>query len=157
MFGPVSINNEYNSFSRQMLLRFLRANNFDTRWARHVKPRNAPSKMRKEPRWRADIFRRMIRDPDDVSELIAEIEKDRKGVPVLLRQYLRVGGRLLGFNVDPEFSDVLDGLIWVDLLEADPKIVARFLGRDGAAAFFAHHGRGTDGVSAGSSTASAGG
>lgn len=155
MFGPVSINNEYNSFSRQMLLRFLRANNFDTRWARHVKPRNAPSKMRKEPRWRADIFRRMIRNPDDVSELIAEIEKDRKGVPVLLRQYLRVGGRLLGFNVDPEFSDVLDGLIWVDLLEADPKIVARFLGREGAAAFFAHHGRGTDGVSAGSSTVSA--
>jgi hypothetical protein len=43
--------------------------------------------------------------------------------------------------VDPEFSDVLDGLIWVDLLDIDQKILIRFLGREEAAAFLAYHGR----------------
>ncbi len=143
MIGPVSINNEYQSLSRQMMVQFLRANNFDTRWARFIKPRNPPAREANGERWKADVFRRIIKDPDEVSELVAEIEKDRKGVPILLKQYLRLGGKLLGFNVDPEFSDVLDGFIWVDLLEIDEKILARFLGRKEAAAFRAFHGRST--------------
>ncbi len=141
MIGPVSINNEYQTLSRHMMVQFLRANNFDTRWARFIKPRQPPSKKAKGERWKSDVFRRIIKDPDEVSELIAEIEKDRKGVPILLKQYLRLGGKLLGFNVDPEFSDVLDGFIWVDLLEIDEKILGRFLGREGAAEFRVFHGR----------------
>ena len=29
-------------------------------------------------------------------------------MPVLLRQYLKLGGKLLGFRVDPDFSDALE-------------------------------------------------
>jgi putative hemolysin len=64
---------------------------------------------------------------------------DQKGVPILLKQYLRLGGRLLGFNVDPEFSNVLDVLIMVDLRRTEPKILERYMGRDGTRAFLAHH------------------
>ncbi len=141
LFGPVSINNEYNSLSRQMMVHFLRANRMDTRWARLVRPRHPPRRIPLRERWNPEIFRRPLRDMDEVGEIIAEIERDRKGVPVLLRQYLKLGGRLLGFNVDPQFSDVLDGLIWVDLLDIDPKILVRFLGREEAERFLAHHGR----------------
>ena len=70
---------------------------------------------------------------------ISEIEADQKGVPILLKQYLKLGGRLLGFNVDPEFSDVLDVLIMVDLRLTAPKILGRYMGREGAARFFAGH------------------
>ena len=31
---------------------------------------------------------------------------------MLLRQYLRLGAKLLGFNVDPDFGDALDGLVF---------------------------------------------
>ena len=140
LFGPVSINNEYNTLSRQMMLSFLRANNFNTAWARFVKPRNPPVEPPKQ-RWNPEIFRKSIQDADDMSDLIAEIEKVQKGVPVLLKQYLKLNGKLLGFNVDPEFSDVLDGLIWIDLLETDEKILLRFLGREGVDSFLAYHGR----------------
>ncbi len=138
LFGPVSINNEYNTSSRQMLEAFLRANNFDTAWARYVKPRHRPK--RGKTTWDPKVFNRMINSPEEVSNLIAEIERDRKGVPILLKQYLKLGGKLLSFNVDPDFSDVLDGLIWVDLLGIDQRIVLRFLGRRDAQAFLAHHG-----------------
>ena len=33
--------------------------------------------------------------------LIADVETDRKGVPVLLKQYLKLGGELVAFHVDP--------------------------------------------------------
>jgi hypothetical protein len=33
---------------------------------------------------------------------------------------MRLGGKLLAFNVDPAFSNVLDGLILVDLVQTEP-------------------------------------
>ena len=140
LFGPVSINNEYDSMSRQMMIQFLKANNFNTAWARMVKPRHPPARVRGH-RWNPDVFRRVITGPDDMTELISEIEREEKGVPVLLKQYLKLGGKLLGFNVDPEFSDVLDGLIWVDMLALDPKLLVRFLGREESVRYLAAHGR----------------
>jgi hypothetical protein len=56
-----------------------------------------------------------------------------------LRQYLRLGGRLLGFNVDHSFSDVLDGLMVVDLTKTEPKLLERYLGKAEAAVFLAFH------------------
>lgn len=132
LFGPVSINNEYKSMSRQLMEAFLRANNFKTDWARYVKPRNPSAKTRR--RWDPQFFDRAIQAPEEMAALLAEIEKEQKGVPVLLKQYLKLGGKLLGFNVDPQFCDVLDGLIWVDLLETDVRILDRFMGKEEAQA-----------------------
>jgi hypothetical protein len=70
---------------------------------------------------------------------VAEIESDGKGVPVLLRQYLKLNARLLGFNVDPAFGGVLDGLMMVDLMDVAPDMLARYMGKAGARAFLAHH------------------
>jgi hypothetical protein len=56
-------------------------------------------------------------------------------LPVLLRQYLKLNARLLGFTLDPSFGNVLDGLVVVDLHDIEPAILARFMGRDEAAAF----------------------
>jgi hypothetical protein len=53
----------------------------------------------------------LVADIEDLSLSIADIESDGRGVPVLIRQYLKMGGRLLGFNVDPSFSNALDALI----------------------------------------------
>ncbi len=76
---------------------------------------------------------------DELSTLIAEIEEDDKGVPVLIRQYLKLGGRLLGFNVDPHFQHCVDGLIRVDLRQADHRLLKKYLGAEGAAAFLDYH------------------
>ena len=76
-------------------------------------------------------------DIEDLSGVVADIEPARAGVPVLLRQYLKLGGKLLGFNVDPNFSNALDGLILVDLTKTEPKLLERYLGKNEAAAFLA--------------------
>ena len=58
---------------------------------------------------------------------------------MLLRQYLKLGGKILCFNVDQDFSDVLDGLIFVDLLESDEKTLARYMGESGLKSFLEYH------------------
>ena len=42
------------------------------------------------------------------------------------------------FNVDESFSGVVDGLIVVDLLHTEPKVLQKYIGREQAAAFFAY-------------------
>jgi len=45
-------------------------------------------------------------------------------IPVLLRKYLEINGRIIGFNVDPKFNDCLDGLLIMDLYKAPPDYYA---------------------------------
>jgi len=116
---------------------FLKLHNYLPDMARMVKPK-IPYRGRRvkgmDPKNRT-----MIRSLEDVSELISEFESDNKGVPILLKQYLKLGGKLLGFNVDPDFSDVLDGLILVDLTKTDPKILKRYMGDKGLKSFYEYH------------------
>lgn len=139
LFGPVSISADYQSVSKQLLMAFLRLNKFLPSLAKLIKPINPP-KDRPFTDWDPSATSTVVRDVDEVDELVSEIEADRKSMPVLLRQYLKLNGKLLGFNVDPDFGDVLDGLILVDLRTVSRAVLVRYMGRDNAAAFLAHHG-----------------
>ena len=78
-------------------------------------------------------------DVDAISELVSSIETDRKGIPVLLKQYIKLGGQIVGFNVDPAFGNVLDGLIMVDLTQTEQKMLERYMSKDGAQRFLSYH------------------
>jgi hypothetical protein len=76
-----------------------------------------------------------LHDLEELSQPITDVEADGKGLPILLRQYAKIGGKLLGFNVDRKFSNVLDGLIVVDLRQTEPAVLERYMGREDAAKF----------------------
>ena len=88
---------------------------------------------------RMGTLRRVPESLDDLSALIADLECDGKGVPILMRQYLKTGGRLLCFNVDRHFSNALDALIMVDLRTAPVPLLDRYMGKTRAAEFRAWH------------------
>jgi alpha-D-ribose 1-methylphosphonate 5-triphosphate synthase subunit PhnI len=48
------------------------------------------------------------------------------------------------FNIDRTIGRVMDGMIVVDLTKTDRKTLQRYMGVEGAAAFLAYHGSGTD-------------
>jgi hypothetical protein len=76
-----------------------------------------------------------LRDLDELAQPISDLESDGKGLPILLRQYAKIGGKLLGFNVDRKFSNALDGLVVVDLRQTEPAMLERYMGREGATRF----------------------
>ncbi len=139
LFGPVSISSDYQTSSRLLLVAFLKASSFLPHLARLVRPRRP---LRTNPITQLKLRRQnaVVRDLNEVESLIADLETDLKGVPVLLRQYLRLGGKLLAFNVDPAFSHVLDGLILVDLVQTDPTLLGKYMGSEAAKKYRAYHG-----------------
>ena len=138
LFGPVSISREYSSSSRALMVSFLKARVGDHALACLVHPRH---RFRVRPI--RDLHSRnlasLLADVDELSEVIADLEPDHKGVPVLLRHYLNLGGRILDFSVDPNFSGVLDGLILVDLKATNPRVLERYMGKPGAEEFLRYH------------------
>lgn len=138
LFGPVSISDDYHAVSRSLMVQFLRQNKCDTSLSRFVSPR-APYRAGRVKPLNASLLRSCVRDIDDVSLLISEIEKDGKGIPILLRHYLKLNATILSFNVDKAFSSVVDGLILVDLLRTDPRLMRHFMGIRGQEIFAKHH------------------
>ncbi|HPC83489.1 MAG TPA: GNAT family N-acyltransferase [Thermoanaerobaculaceae bacterium] len=142
LFGPVSISADYQHASRALIAQFLKANHALSEWAHLARPRR-PFRVR---RWKAVAGKGQpwaTRDVDTVSTFVSDLEADAKGVPILVKQYLRLGGRILSFNVDPEFADVVDGLIVVDLLRTERRTLERYMGVEGAASFLSCHPHGT--------------
>lgn len=137
LFGAVSISNDYHPVSRQFMVEFLKENCFAGDLARQVRPR-AGSQRRLATFWQ----RKELADFSDIgamSDVVGQLENGHRGVPVLLRQYLKLGGLLLGFNLDRNFGDALDGLILVDLLQTDRTILQRYMGRDESREFLRYH------------------
>lgn len=138
LFGPVSISAEYRSLSQRLIVAFLERNRKLADWSEWVRPTNP---FREPRRAGASLRPANLIDLDDVSTFISEIEADQKGVPILLKQYLRLEGRLLGYNVDPAFANVLDVLILVDLRRTSRTALRRYMGPSNMARFLDHHER----------------
>ena len=122
LIGPVSISNEYSDFSRQLIVEFIRSNHFDHKTARQIRPRH-----RFNPDLKDLDFSSIIElTKDNISRLdtyIREIDERNLSVPVLLKKYVKQNAKIIGFNLDPKFSDCLDGLILLNLREVPEDII----------------------------------
>lgn len=131
LMGPVSIDRCYRDHSIRLMVAHLQARFNAGSLQRHVEATNP---------FHAGCI--LSDTPEDPGEALADLERwvkasepDGRGVPVLIRHYLRLGGRVLAFNVDRDFADVVDALMVVDLDEMDPRRMARFMGREASAGY----------------------
>jgi putative hemolysin len=139
LFGPVSISDDYSPLSRDLIITFLRSSRLWTEGSRQVRPHRGV----RIGLGRAGYVRSLLRgttDEEGVSALVKDVELDRKGIPILLKHYLKLGGRVLGFNVDPDFGSCVDALIAVDLRATEPRLLERYMGTAGVQSFLAFHG-----------------
>lgn len=128
LIGAVSISDDYGTVARDLLLRFLLRHYFDPVKAALVRGRTP---VRPEPSLAplASAIDR-VSDVEAMSKLIAEGADGalaRRGMPVLLRQYLKLGGRVLGFHRDATFGHCVDCLMLVDLRRTPTHALARFM------------------------------
>ena len=129
LFGPVSISNDYHPMSQRILVQFLARHHLADVHSHLVKPRQ-PLKSERRP---IPVLEALSQPESPLlNDLLREFEADGKGMPVLLRQYLKLGGKILGFNVDPAFSRVIDCLLLVDLRGASEEALGKYMSEDAA-------------------------
>ncbi len=140
IFGSVGISqgNEFTPASRTLIVEFMRRRFSDPKLSLEITPVS--------PFRSAEIFdleeqdvSGLLREIDDVSTLISEIEHDGKGVPVLIRQYIRMNAKLLSFGVWEEHSNAVVSFILADLVGCDERILKKFMGQEGYETFMEYH------------------
>ena len=138
LFGAVSISRRYTSASRELIVRYFESRRREE-MSKLVRPRRPFRPFPFQP-WDCAGTCRALRDLEDLGDAVSDLETDAKGIPILVRQYVKLGGRLLAFNVDRNFSDVLDGLVLLDLRRTDPVALERYMGAEGVERFRRYHG-----------------
>jgi putative hemolysin len=131
LFGPVSISATYTSASRDLIADALQHPSLRSSLADFVRARRPFARTTSGDD--SPIARRL----EDVQKLVGDLEGNGCGLPVLLRQYLKLNARVLALSRDPNFSDVLDALLVVDLDHVNRPLLDRYLGRAAADDFLA--------------------
>ena len=138
LFGPVSISNDYSLSARQLIASTLSIHHYDNEKAALVSA-TTPLKPATKKIWNGDMLS-LLGDLKLLSKVLSRIEKG-KGLPVLLRQYIGLNGKLVCFNVDPDFNDALDGLIVVDMSNVPHKTLSKYMGKEEAMCYLEKHHR----------------
>jgi len=138
LFGAVSISNEYSRISRELIVRYFENRHDGDEFADLIQPRT-PFRLPRLRRWDCRALCSALHDLDELAEPISDVETDGKGLPILIRQYAKLGGKLVAFNLDRKFSAVVDGLVIVDLRQTEPAVLDRYMGKEGHAAFRRYH------------------
>ncbi len=131
LYGTVSVSNEYNKLSRSVILSYLQQNNMDDELASCIIACNPPRELGLLSE-DARLLPTALADARMLGTLVSELEEDGKSIPVLLRQYLRLGGRMASFNIDENFGKTLDCFVIVDMQQAPERILQRYCGKEHA-------------------------
>ena len=127
LIGPVSISNWFTKLSKSLIVEFIRNNNFDHELSQFVKPRkNFKVDFSKIDK---DLLTEGSKTLKDLDSLISDIEITNMRIPVLLKQYLAQNAKIISCNIDPKFSDSLDGFLVLDI-ETIPNEILKKLGKN---------------------------
>ena len=113
LIGPVSISNRFSKFSRSLMTEYISQNYFDHSLARFVMPRNEFISDTGDVD--VEILFEGAKDLGKFDKQIRDVDIEDLGMPVLLKKYLNLNGKIVAFNLDANFNDALDGLLVLDL------------------------------------------
>lgn len=122
LIGPVSISGTYSRISRSLIMEFVQQHHYDHEMAASVRPRNK-FRIKTDKVDREALVQASMADLKRMDRLIAEVDPNETAMPVLLKKYLLLNARIIGFNRDPRFNDALDGLMVLDLTKLPERTV----------------------------------
>ena len=128
LIGPVSISNNYSKISKDLIIRFIMSNHLNWKMAQNIKPRNSYKFKSNNPDINI-LMENMDHDINRLDKTIGDLDELNSGLPVLLKKYIKLNAKIIGFNVDPKFNNCLDGLIVLDVYDV-PKNTIESLSKE---------------------------
>ena len=123
LIGPVSISKTYSDISKSMIIAFVKRYCYDHKNAKYFKARTPYKPIVHE----IDIEEKITQCEGNLRSLetfLESIEQMNIRVPVMLKQYSRQNAKFISFNIDPNFSNALDGLMILDLKNVPKETLA---------------------------------
>lgn len=124
LMGGVSISDKFSEFSKSLIIEFMRSHYYDSAVAQYVHPKNE-FKVKLRERDKTMFFEEMESDLNKLDKVIDDLEPELR-LPVLIKKYIKQNAKVIAFNVDPNFNDAIDGLMYIrisDLPESTIKPV----------------------------------
>ncbi len=124
LMGGVSISNKFSEFSKSLMIEFMRSNYYDSAVAQYITPKN-DFKVKLRDRDKLLFLNEMNADLNKLDKFIDDLEPELR-MPVLIKKYIKQNAKVIAFNVDPNFNDAIDGLMYIrisDLPESTIKPV----------------------------------
>lgn len=119
LIGPASISNDYSESSKNLIVEFINRNYFDKKMGKRVKPRNKLTLTNSYDK----ILDTVGKNLNLLDSHIGRIEGKDAKLPILIRRYIEMNAKIIGFNKDPMFNDCLDSLILLDIYDIPDKII----------------------------------
>ena len=124
LMGGVSISNKFSDFSKSLMIEFMRSHYYDSVVAQYVHPKK-DFKVKLKVKEKHLFFEGLDNDLNKFDKLIDDFEPEMR-MPVLIKKYIKQNAKVIAFNVDPNFNDAIDGLMYIrisDLPESTIKPV----------------------------------
>jgi len=112
IIGGVSISNQFSDFSKSLMIEFMKSNYFDSVVGQYVHPKKE-YKVKLAEEDKKFIFAESEQDLNKLDKLIDELEPNMLRLPVLIKKYIKQNAKVIAFNVDPNFNDAIDGLMYI--------------------------------------------
>jgi putative hemolysin len=117
IIGPVSISADYSDVSKILMIEFFQHQAQSSAFSGHVQPVRRFSSPSKASLDLKALLSPVGGDLRLLDRVIGQLEISLRSTPVLIRKYCAQNARIVAFNVDPNFSNTLDGFMVLDVSE----------------------------------------
>ncbi|NVK03629.1 MAG: lysophospholipid acyltransferase family protein [Flavobacteriia bacterium] len=112
--GCVSISNQFSTFSKAMMIAYVKYHFYDKELGEHIHPRKE-FRVRLSEEDEKFIQNSSGEDLNKFDRYIDEVEPGNMRFPVLFKKYIKQNARIVCFNVDPKFNNSVDGFMYIDI------------------------------------------
>lgn len=116
LIGPVSISSSYPLFYRSMMIYYLQKCHSMPQFAKMISPKHPFvadfNKVNPD-----SLLDSKISSLEKFDRFMFRMSNSKYRIPTLLKKYLKINARIIGYNVDPDFNYCVDGLILLSLNE----------------------------------------
>jgi putative hemolysin len=122
LIGPVSISNDFTQASKKLIIEFIKKYYFAEEYSSCIKPRNKV-KLRPSSQDLSFLVEQTEGCLSKLDSSVRKLEINGQNLPVLMRKYLEMNGKIIGFNLDPAFNNCIDGLLLMDLHQIPVSVI----------------------------------
>lgn len=115
LIGGVSISNQFSSFSKSLMIEFMKSHYYDPYVAQYIRPKKE-FKVQLKDTDKDFVFDETKADLNKFDRVIDELEPGLR-IPVLLKKYIKQNAKVIAFNVDPLFNNAIDGLMYIKIAD----------------------------------------